>query len=225
MNHIETIKYIRARTNECILFHSATGKDSILLLDLLAKSFDKVVCVFMYMVDGLEYENKYIEYAEKKYDNVMFFKTPHFALYSFIKNGHLGIKKNISIPNMTISKIDKLVKCKFNIEYSFYGFKKVDGITRRMMLKDLHNNVSEKTKKAYPLANLTNNNVLDLINHFQLIQPFNYNKLKPSSGCDISDPIFLSYMEKKYPNDLRKIIDTFPSCEVILFKYNQYGKI
>ena len=61
---LQSIKELSAQTNEVILFHSATGKDSIALLDLCYPYFSKITCVYMYMVKDLEHINKYIIYAK-----------------------------------------------------------------------------------------------------------------------------------------------------------------
>jgi sulfate adenylyltransferase subunit 2 len=221
MSYLQIIDNIREKTNEIILFHSATGKDSIMLLDILSKKFEKVHCVFMYIVKGLFYENKYIQYAEKKYSNVIFYQTPHYCLNSFVKNGYLGIKKDSKIQKNTVSKIDDKFRLILGVNYSVYGFKKTDGITRRFMLNDTDNGINAKTNKCYPLMNLKNKDVLRYINENNLIQPFNYGTLKPSSGCDISTPEFLYYLKNKYPDDLKKIINIFPHCEFKLFNYEQ----
>ena len=69
---------------------------------------------------------------------------------------------------------------------------------------------------------LKNIDVLNYIKENNLITPFNYGTLKPSSGCDISTPEFLYYLEQKYPNDLKKIIAQFPYTEIKLFNYKNY---
>lgn len=221
MSYLKIIQELRNKTNEVILFHSGTGKDSIMLLDLLSNNFDFVHCIFMYIVKDLYYENKYIQYAEKKYSNINFIKTPHYCLNSFIKNGYLGISKDTKIKKNTISKIDEKYRLLLNLNYSVYGFKKIDGITRRFMLNDTFNGINLKSNKCYPLMDLKNKDVLRYINENNLINPFNYGTLKPSSGCDISTPEFLFYLKNKYPNDFEKIIDTFPHCEFKLFNYEQ----
>jgi sulfate adenylyltransferase subunit 2 len=218
------IDELKKQAGEVILFHSATGKDSICLLDILSQNFTRVYCVFMYIVQGLDYENAYINWALKKYPNTTFYQTSHFCLYSFIKNGYLGIKKNEKIETMSIHKIDALVRVKSKINWSVYGFKKSDGVTRRLMLNQCENGIYKTTNKAYPLMDMKNHDVLNYISDNSLIQPFCYSKNKPSSGCDISDPIFLAYMRAKYPNDLQKIFKVFPFCEANLFKYDTYGK-
>ena len=224
MSYVEPINLVRQDSDEVLLFHSATGKDSIMLLDLIAKKFDRVTCVFMYIVKGLEYENAYIGWAKKKYKNVEFIQTPHYALNSFIRNGYLGIKKDPKMPKTKISNIDLKMKTKTGIKWSVYGFKKNDGMTRRIMLNQIDKYVDYRTNKAYPLAELTNSDVIKYIADNDLIPPFNYSKKKPSSGCDISQTEFLIYLQNKYQDDLKKICKQFPECAVKLYKYNMINE-
>lgn len=222
MHYLKIINTLKEKTDTVILFYSGTGKDSIMLADLCANNFKKVYCVFMYLVKDLEYENRYINWTKKKYPNIEFIQTPHYAIYSFIKYGYLGIKKDTTQSKTTISKIDEKIRKKLCIEWSVYGFKKIDGITRRFMLNSTENGIMYKTQKAYPLMDLKNIDVLNYIKENNLITPFNYGTLKPSSGCDISTPEFLYYLEQKYPNDLKKIIAQFPYTEIKLFNYKNY---
>lgn len=222
MFYTQIINELKTRTDEVILFHSGTGKDSIMLLDLCSKNFKKVYCVFMYIVKGLEYENKYINWALNNYSNIEFIQTPHYAIYSFIKNGYLGIKKDAAQKKCTIGKIDAEMREKTNVNYSVYGFKKIDGITRRFMLNECAKGINEKSNKSYPLMDLKNREVLNYISDNRLIPPFNYGTSKPSSGCDISTPEFLYYLEQTYPRDLQKIFTQFPMAQAILFKYKEF---
>lgn len=211
-------------TGEVLLFHSATGKDSIAILDMLYNRIESITCVFMPLVSGLEYENNYIRWAERKYPGVKFIETPHYALNSFIRNGYLGIKKDPSISKTSISKIDDKIRRATGVNWSVYGFKKIDGLTRRLMLNPLEDGTNHTTQKCYPLKDWKNKDVLSYISDNHLIPPFNYGTKKPSSGCDISTPEFLSYLKKVYPADLQKIFEQFPLAEAILFKFEQYGK-
>src|ERR1017187_3841322 len=126
MFYPEIIRGLQRETDEVLLLHSGTGKDSLMLMDVLSKSFNRVQPVFMYFIKGLEYENNYIRWAEKRY-KVEFIQTPHFAVYSYIKYGYLGIKKDPKQTLMTIAKIDTMMKERTGIAWSVYGFKKIDG--------------------------------------------------------------------------------------------------
>lgn len=47
---IDIIKNVALKADRVILFHSASGKDSITLLDLISPYFKDIVCVYMYVV-------------------------------------------------------------------------------------------------------------------------------------------------------------------------------
>ncbi len=89
-NATSIIKKVASKTDRAMLFHSASGKDSIALLDLLAPHFKEIICVFMYVVPNLEHINRYIKYAEEKYPNAKFVQIPHYGVFSYIKSGYLG---------------------------------------------------------------------------------------------------------------------------------------
>lgn len=52
---ISIIKQVSELTDRVILFHSASGKDSIALLDLIHPYFKEIVCVYMYVVKDLQH--------------------------------------------------------------------------------------------------------------------------------------------------------------------------
>ena len=82
---LEAIRLIAAETDGVILFHSASGKDSIALLDLMASHFREIVCVYMYLVKDLSHINRYLNYAVAKYTNARFVQVPHYGLGSYIR--------------------------------------------------------------------------------------------------------------------------------------------
>ena len=58
---LKVIEFLKTQTDSVVLFYSG-GKDSIVLIDILAKHF-KVNLAFMYFVPGLEHIEKYITWA------------------------------------------------------------------------------------------------------------------------------------------------------------------
>ena len=79
---IEVIRLVSSETDRVILFHSASGKDSIALLNLMAPYFREIVCVYMYLVKDLAHINRYLNYAINKYPNARFVQVPHYGLGS-----------------------------------------------------------------------------------------------------------------------------------------------
>ena len=85
---IDIIKTIAERTDRVILFHSASGKDSIALLDLISPYFKEIVCVYMYVVKDLSHINRYINYA---CNNIQMLSMCRFLILQFIPIDALGI--------------------------------------------------------------------------------------------------------------------------------------
>lgn len=217
---IEIIKTIAEQTNEAILFHSATGKDSIALLNLLTSYFSRIVCVYMYIVKDLKHINRYLNYAQSKYKNVEFIQIPHYTIGGDIKRGYLGIKQNPNQREYSLADITEIVRQRTNIDWCFFGFKQSDGLNRRLMLRTYTEQaICEKTKKCYPLSTYKNTDVLDYINRHGLIQPLKYGK-KQSSDADVSDVNYLLWLRSNYPDDLQKVLQQYPLAERFLFEYD-----
>lgn len=208
-------------SDEIILFHSGTGKDSIVLLDMLSKRFSRVVCVFMYMVKGLSFVEKYIQYAERSYSNVEFIQVPHYALGSYIKYGTFGIAANPDQKLYSLSSLVESVRTRLNIEWVCFGFKQSDGLNRRLMLRTYEKEgINIKNKKIYPLSKWKNADCYYYISENNLIQPLKTSN-RPSQDVDINDCEFLLWVKNNYPKDLVKIFNTFPESEFKLRAYEQ----
>ena len=196
-----------------MLFHSASGKDSIALLDLMHPYFKEIVCVYMYVVKGLSHINRYLNYAAKKYPNARFVQTPHFAVYSDIKVGYMGHVRNKNQKLYDMAQITDMVRDKYNVDWAFFGFKQSDSMNRRLMLRTYKDNaINEAQKKCYPLSSYKNADVLRYIESHNLIKPECYGEGQ-SSGTSISDLNYLLWLRSNFPADLRKVIAESPRVE------------
>lgn len=218
------ISQVKQHTDSVILFHSASGKDSIAMLHMLYPHFAKVVCVFMYMVKDLSFVEKYIAYAKIAYPNIEFIQVPHYAIGSYIKYGNFGIAPNEKQRKYNLSDIIKFVKVNTGIEWVILGFKKSDGLNRRLMLKTYElDGFSFEYRKAFQLSGWTNKDVLRYIEINRLIEPLKTSN-RPSQDVDINDMQFLSWVKTNYPTDLLKIFKAFPESETKLYMYEQGNK-
>lgn len=220
----QVIEHLRGETDSIILFHSATGKDSMALLDMLHPFFKQIICVYMYVVPNLRHVNKYIDYHQRKY-KVNFMQVPHFLVNEYIKTGCMGIEKDEKIKLSTLSQLDEKIRAKTGINYSVYGFKKSDSMNRRFMLKDLlHEGYNPKTHKAYPLTNWNNSLVLKYIAQKRLLTPLTYDQKHRSTGFDITDINMLAWLKNNYPDDLEKVTAMYPATKTILFEHEYQDK-
>ncbi len=216
-----SIHALSKKTDRVILFHSAAGKDSIALLNLLSPHFKTIQCVYMYVVPNLEHINRYIHYAEKRYPNAKFIQTPHYAYYNLKKHGAFGATE-ANFSQWNLSKINDKVREQTGIEWSVFGFKKNDSLNRRLMLNTYPDSITnEKSKKVYPLADWSNKQVLAYIKKNRLIEPIHYGNIgnTQSQGTDVTNISFLQWCKKNYPSDLQKVFAEFPDAERILFEY------
>lgn len=220
----EIIDEVAKQTDRVILFHSASGKDSIALLNLLAPKFKEVVCAYMYIVKDLRHINRYISYAVSKYPNVKFVQVPHFALASYRKVGYMGCAKNGKQKQLTMAKLTDIVRERYGIDWAFFGFKQSDSLNRRTMLRTYEDEaINWKNKKCYPLSSYKNKDILAYIDQNDLIKPERYGNAQ-SAGTNISDMDYLSWLRENFPQDLQKILKEFPLVERLIFEYDNKDK-
>ena len=216
----QVIEQIAQKTNKVILFHSMSGKDSIALLHLLYPHFDQITCVFMYVVKDLEHIARYMHYINKKYPKARIIQIPHFAVFSYIKTGHLGHRQNEKQRIYNLSDLTDNIREKTAIEWAFFGFKQSDSMNRRVMLRTYQEQaINEKNKKVYPLSTYKNNDIIEYIKAEKLITPEKYGNSQ-SSGTDINNLNYLLFLRNHFPNDLKKVIAEFPLVERKLYEYD-----
>lgn len=216
----QNIDLIRVKSSEAILFCSL-GKDSLVLLDLIYPKFDRVVCVFMYFVEGLEHIERYIKWVKAKYPKVEFIQVPHWNLTYILRSGMYCVP-NPEIKLLKLADVVKAMQLKYGIYYTFIGMKKADGMNRRLMLKGYEGNGYENNGLCYPLADWTQKDILAYMKQNRLPEPVRYS-LKASNGVGFNLDCFL-WLRERYPQDLQKIIKVFPMSERILFEYDNGTK-
>ena len=217
---IEITDLIAKKADSVILFHSASGKDSIALLDILYPRFKRVVCVYMYVVKDLQHINKYIKYAKTKSPTIEFIQIPHYALFSYIKTGYMGMEKNEKQRGYSLADLTEKVREMTGIEWTCFGFKQADGLNRRLMLRTYEQEaINEPTKKFYPFSAYKNADVIKYIEDNQLKRPETYGKAR-SSGTNIADINYLLWLRENSPDDLQKTINQFPMVERLIFEHD-----
>lgn len=204
-------------SDSCIVFCSL-GKDSIVTLDLVYGKFERIVCVFMYFVQGLEHIERWVRWVKVRYPGVEFMQVPHWCLSYVLRSG-LCCVPNPKVKLIKLADVVKAVRMKTGVEYVFLGMKKADGMNRRVMLMGYNDNIHNKL--AYPLSDWTNKDVLAYMRHRKLPDPVRYSMKRPGGGCGIDLSCFL-WLRKNFPQDLQKIYRTFPLSERILWEYDNH---
>lgn len=213
----EVIASVRQKTDRAILFYSC-GKDSEVLLDLMAPHFKEIVCVFMYFVKGLDHIDNYLRAVKARYANVTILQVPHWTLTRVLRCGLYCIP-NPNVKLLSLKDVDESVRMKTGISYSFYGMKQSDGMNRCLMLRGYENEAISNTNKVYPLSKWKKSDVMAYIKAKKLPEPISYNKNK-SQGLTFLPEVF-DYLRRHYPQDLEKIYKVFPLSRNILLRYDE----
>lgn len=203
-----------------MLFYSG-GKDSIVLLDLVYPHFDRIVCVFMYFVPGLEHVERYLSWAKKRYPKAEFVQVPHWNL-SYVLRAGMYCVPNPKVRLIKLKDVVKSMRLRYGLYYTFVGMKKADGMNRRLMLNTYEN--YENQGMCYPLADWTQKDILAYMRQHNLPEPVRYSNNKPSGGVGLNLDCFL-WMREHAPEDLEKVIKAFPMSERILFEYDRAEQI
>lgn len=213
-NHV--INVVREKTDECILFCSL-GKDSLVLLDLIYPKFNRIVCVFMYFVEGLEHIERWIKWLKSRYPKIEFVQVPHWNLTYVLRGGLFCVAQ----PKVKLLKLRDVVDAmtiKYQIGHVFLGMKKADSMNRRLMLNTYAAEDYIHQGLVYPLAEWTQKEILSYMKMHNLPEPVRYGK-NASNGVGFNEDCF-SWLEKNCPQDLEKIYKVFPMSRRILFEYH-----
>ncbi|MBO5217518.1 MAG: phosphoadenosine phosphosulfate reductase family protein [Alistipes sp.] len=213
----QVIASVRKNTDRAILFYSC-GKDSEVLLDLMAPHFKEIICVFMYFVKGLDHIENNLRSVKSRYPNVKIMQVPHWTLSRVLRCG-LYCVPNPNIKLISLKDIDESVRLRTGIQYTFYGMKQSDGLNRRLMLRGYDMEAISNTKKVYPLSTWKKADVMAYVKARKLPEPIAYNNNK-SQGLTFVPEVF-NYLKMNYPQDLERIYDAFPLSRNVLIRYDE----
>lgn len=219
---LSLIARCRVKSDRAIIFYSC-GKDSILMLDLASKIFDKITLVFMYFVKDLEHIEKYLSYAKLKYPKIEIIRIPHWNL-SFIYNTGTYCIESKKTKLITLSDTISWANNCYPNSVIFLGMKKSDSLNRNLMLRNIKDYYVDKTNVCYPIDSWKNNEVASYIKLKNLSTPIKYSLNKKSQGLGFNEDVFV-FLRNNYPKDLDKIYSKFPLSEQILFEYDRKNKI
>lgn len=206
-----------AEQSDSVMLFCSLGKDSLVLLDLIAPRFKRIVCVFMYFVQGLEHIDRYARWVRARYPNVEWVEIPHWNLTYIFRVGMFCTP----IPKQRLMKLADVVKVmqeRYGIYYTFLGMKKADSMNRRLMLKGYEASQYENKGLVYPLADWTQKDVLAYMKLNDLPMPVRYSK-DASGGLGFNLECYL-WMRENAPKDLERVLQVFPTSERILFEYD-----
>lgn len=133
----------------------------------------------------------------------------------------MGIKQDKKQKNYSLAQINSMVIEKTHIDWTCYGMKQNDSLNRRLQLRGYEQNaICRKSKKVYPLSELTNTQVLGLVDINHLPKPIKRDNNR-SQGEAINDINYLLWLQENCPEDLLKTFESYPGTRELIYKHGQ----
>ena len=203
----ETLRTASLMTDR-VLVGISGGKDSAVALDLCCQFFPKVVGFFLYIVKGLSFQERILQYYERRY-GIEILRLPHFMLSDFLRYGSYRLP-DLEVPTVSTKETYDYVREKTGIYWIACGERISDSIIRRAMIRST-GTIDEKRGRIYPVAYWNKKTIVDYISkkHLKLgedssVLGFSFRSL---------DPIELQAVYDHYPADYQRIMDWFPLVE------------
>lgn len=202
-----------------ILVGFSGGKDSAATLDLCFQHFPVVQPYFMYIVKGLEFQERTLRYYEKRYKcNII--RIPHFMASDFMQGGSFRMP-DFSVPTVKTIDIYNYLRNQTGIYWIAGGERIADSIVRRAMIK--HSGaIDRKRGRIYPLAYWNKKQVLAYVKLRRLPLSLENRVLGFSfRGLQGKD---LYKIKQAFPADYERIKNVFPLIDAAVKRYEVYGK-
>ena len=215
LDQIKTQSYI----TDTVIVSFSMGKDSIVTLDLCQKYFKHVYPFFMYLVPGLEFQERALKTYEKQYA-INIIRVPHFENSEFYRYGSFR-EPDESVPVVKIAQIYDYIRGATGATWIAGGERINDSIVRRAMLKH-SSSIDSERGRLYPLISWTKADVLEYIKLNHLFYP-RFNQELGFSFHSLAGKE-LTVIKRVYPADYQRILKFFPEAEAGVVRFEQYGK-
>ena len=205
-------------TDEVIVAFSG-GKESVVVLDLCFRYFKKVHPFFMYICPDLSFQERTIEWYEKKYQTEII-RLPHMDVSEFFHWGSFR-PADLTFPVVSINDIYQYVRLQTDTWWIAAGERIDDSIVRRAMMKK-SGSIDVQRGRFYPVSAWKKREIIDYIKFHNLYLGQDSKKLgfsfKSLWGKE------LAMLKHYFPQDYEKVLHLYPFAAAGVKRYEDYGK-
>lgn len=214
----DPLKTMAKVTDEVIVAFSG-GKESVVVMDLAYRYFKKVHPFFMYICPNLSFQERTLEWYEKKYQTEII-RIPHMDVSEFFHYGSFRISDS-SFPIVSINDIYQYIRLQTDTWWIAAGERIDDSIVRRAMMKK-SGSIDVKRGRFYPVSAWKKREIIDYIKFHNLYLGQDSKKLgfsfKSLWGKE------LAMLKHYFPQDYQKILRLYPFAAAGVKRYEDYGK-
>jgi phosphoadenosine phosphosulfate reductase len=200
-----------SKAHSGVIVSFSGGKDSVVTLDLCARYFRSMEVFFMYLVNGISFQESILQWYEQRYD-ITIHRLPHFMLSEWFA---LGTFRNmdIDIPIIKPNDIYNYMRKQTGLFWIAGGERINDSIWRRAMIKQT-GTIDMKRGRIYPVAHWSKKEIEDYISKKRLklspehrVLGHSFRSLMPDEMIAIRD---------NYPLDYERIKKWFPCVDATI---------
>ena len=209
----DPIKTASAVSDSVIVSFSG-GKESIVVLDMCMRYFERVAAFHMYQFPHLSFSDEQIDWYERRYPGLEIIDLPHPNLSM---NMHYGVfrPENPDVPLIGFNDVYNYVRWATGIHWIAAGERVSDSLVRRAMIK--HNGTVDTVRgRFYPVANWNKADILRYIKVHKLRIG------KDSRAMGYSFPGIeqeaVTELKRHFPRDYERIESWFPLLGAAVFR-------
>ena len=214
----DPIKTMSKITDDVIVAFSG-GKESVVVLDMCFRYFKNVKPFFMYICPNLSFQEKTLEWYEKKYQTEII-RIPHMDVSEFFHYGSFRIP-DYSFPIVSINDIYQYVRLESDMWWIAAGERINDSIVRRAMMKK-SGSIDVQRGRLYPVSGWKKQEVKDYIKFHNLYLGADSRKLgfsfKSLWGKE------LAMLKNHFPDDYDKVLKLYPFAAAGVKRFEEYGE-
>lgn len=190
------------------------GKDAIVTLDLCRDFFPRVEAYFLYIVPGLEFQERYLAYCERRF-SISIQRLPSPTISAWLREGGYRMPSAGALSSRKIKRIDieNYLRKKLGIDWFATGEKCIDSIERNAMIRKMRG-VDPKRRQIWPCAYWNNSMIWNYLKRKNIILPpdykFSEGEKYMARSFGSMGPTELAFIKSNYPSDYQKIITMFP---------------
>lgn len=213
----DPIKTMSKITDSVIVAFSG-GKESVVVLDMCFRYFKNVTPFFMYICPDLSFQEKTLEWYEKKYQTEII-RIPHMDVSEFFHYGSFR-PPDFSFPIISINDIYKYIRLETDTWWIAAGERINDSIVRRAMMKK-SGSIDIQRGRLYPVSGWKKQEVLDYIKFHNLYLGADSRKLGFSFKSLWGKELFM--LKQYFPDDYYKVLKLYPLAAAGVKRYEMYG--
>ena len=195
----------QSKITDSVIVAFSGGKESVVVLDLCFRYFKHVRPFFIYICPNLSFQERTLEWYEKKYQTEII-RLPHMDVSEFFHYGSFRCA-DPTFPIVSINDIYKYVRLETDMWWIAAGERIDDSIVRRAMMKK-SGSIDVQRGRIYPVSMWKKREIIDYIKFHKLYLGEDSRKLgfsfKSLWGKE------LAMLKKFFPQDYEKVLHIYP---------------